>query len=433
MGDIRFGRLLAAAHEYPSIWRVVRSADERDHLRVELGTCEDRLVQAKRMLFTCRPLAGHFEPLLPLAREATAAGHAVAFATGEPYASRAAEAGFEAFLAGRDEGFRAEWAPRFPGFDQLVGNEQRHFFLTEIFANLELVPRARDLESIVDSWAPQLLIHEVAELAAPLVGSSRGIPYVDVSYGALIDSSLLHATGEAAAPHWRARGVEPHPTAGLFRHLYVDTCPPSLQNPEIASIGAVQLLRPAAAELPKTDPPEWLDRLASAATVYLTMGTVWNRNLDIFRSVIEAVREDDVALIITVGRQNDPAALGPQPDNVFVHQYIPQGVLLSRCDAVVTHGGAGTTLGALAFGVPLLVLPQGADQYANADRVVAAGAGRQLLRDELSVVAIRDALLDLLRDPSYRRAAQRLQAEIRDMPDARGAIKRIEALDREQT
>ena len=49
-------------------------------------------------------------------------------------------------------------------------------------------------------------------------------------------------------------------------------------------------------------------------------------------------------------------------------------------DAVVTHGGAGTTLGALAFGVPLLVLPQGADQYANAERVVAAGAGRQLLK-----------------------------------------------------
>ena len=140
--------------------------------------------------------------------------------------------------------------PGFPGFDQLVGDAQRHFFLTRIFADLELVPRAEDLESIVDTWRPQLIVHEVAEFAAPLVGTARGIPYVDVSYGALISSSLLRATGEAAAPHWRARGLDPHPVAGLFRHLYVDTCPPSMQSPEIASIAAVQRLRPAAARFP---------------------------------------------------------------------------------------------------------------------------------------------------------------------------------------
>ena len=383
------------------------------------------------MLFTCRPLAGHFEPLLPLAEEANAAGHAVAFATGEPYATRAKAAGFEAFVAGPDEAFRAEWAPRFPGFEQLVGNEQRRFFLTEIFANLELVPRAHDLESIVDSWSPDVLVHEVAELAAPLVGSARGITYVDVSYGALIDSSLLHATGEAASPHWRARGLAPHPVAGLFRHLYIDTCPPSLQNPEIASLAAVQLLRPAAAQAAHVEPPDWLDRIDAAATVYLTMGTVWNRNLDIFRMVIEAVRDEDLALIITVGQQNDPAALGPQPDNVFVHRYIPQAVLLARCDAIVTHGGAGTTLGALAFGVPLLVLPQGADQYANADRIVAAGAGRQLLRQELSASSVRDAVLAVLHDHSYRRAADRIKTEIREMPDPREAITRIARIDDE--
>ena len=166
----------------------------------------------------------------------------------------------------------------------------------------------------------------------------------------------------------------------------------------------------------------------AAATVYLTMGTVWNRNLDTFRSVTEAVCGEDLALIITVGRQNDPAALGPQPHNVFVHQYVPQGVLLPRCDAVVTHGGAGTTLGALAFGLPLLVLPQGADQYANADRVVSAGAGRRLLKHEMSVTAIREALLAVLSDRSYRRAAEGIKTEIRDMPDAREALRRIEEL-----
>ncbi len=241
------------------------------------------------MLFTSRPLAGHFEPLVPLAAAARAAGHTVAFATGEPYMSQARRAGFDGFHAGPDEGFRQEWAPRFPGFDQLVGDTQRRFFFTEIFANLELVPRADDLESIVDTWRPDVIVHDVAELAAPLVATAHGIAYVDLSFGALIGSSLLRAAGEAAAPHWRARGLEPHPVAGLFRYLYVDTCPPSLQSPEIASVAAVQRLRPAAAQTPDVDPPEWLGRLDSGAVVYLTMGTVWNRNLGIFRTVIEAV------------------------------------------------------------------------------------------------------------------------------------------------
>jgi anti-sigma regulatory factor (Ser/Thr protein kinase) len=44
----------------------------------------------------------------------------------------------------------------------------------------------------------------------------------------------------------------------------------------------------------------------------------------------------------------------------------------------VTHGGAGTTLGTLAAGVPLLVLPRGADQWTNAALVVSAGAVREI-------------------------------------------------------
>ena len=119
------------------------------------------------------------------------------------------------------------------------------------------------------------------------------------------------------------------------------------------------------------DAPEHLPYLVLAR-----MGDRMYQHWPLIRLVIEAVRDEDIGLIVTVGRENDPASLGPQPENVVVHRYIPQGALLPRCHAVITHGGAGTTLGALAFGLPLLVLPQGADQYANAERVVSAGAGR---------------------------------------------------------
>ena len=93
-----------------------------------------------RLLFTCRPLFGHYEPLRPLATAARDAGHVVAFATGAPADSWARHDGFEAFPAGPGEDFRQEWGLRYPGWDRLVGDQQRRFFFTEIFANLELVP-----------------------------------------------------------------------------------------------------------------------------------------------------------------------------------------------------------------------------------------------------------------------------------------------------
>ena len=113
---------------------------------------------------------------------------------------------------------------------------------------------------------------------------------------------------------------------------------------------------------------------------------------------------------------------------MHVHQFIPKVCCWPRSAAVVTHGGSGTTLGALAFGVPLVLLPQGADQYANAERIVIAGAGLQLLRDELSVDAVRHHLRAVLDDASYRRSAERIQTEIHAMPDVRDALRRIEAL-----
>lgn len=380
-----------------------------------------------RILFTCRPLSGHFDPLLPLAEAARASGYEVAFASGDPVAGQARDAGFTAFEAGPADTFRAEWAPRFPRFTTLVGDAQRTFFFTEIFANLELAPRAVDLESIVSAWQPHLVVHEMAELAAPLVSTEQGIPYVDVGYGSLIPRALLEEAGAAAAPHWRARGLEPHPLAGAFRYLYVDPCPAALQNPEIADLAAVQPMRPAAGETQVAQRPAWIDGLARRPTVYVTLGTIWNTDLDVFRLVIEALR-DHVNLIITVGRQNNPATLGPQPAGVIIRGYIPQRELLPWCDAVVAHGGSGTVLGALAHGVPLLVIPQGADQWSNAEQIVTAGAGQRLLRAELSVVAVRDCVMALLSDPSYRQAASKIKDEISAMPSATDAIVGLEAL-----
>ena len=146
----------------------------------------------------------------------------------------------------------------------------------------------------------------------------------------------------------------------------------------------------------------WLDALRDLPIVYVTLGTVYNQNLDVFRALLDGLRDEALNIVVTVGKQNDPAVLGPQPSNVHVHRYIPQELLLPHCAAVVTHGGAGSTLGALAFGLPLLLVPQGADHFYNADRVVAAGAGVQLMPDRLTADSARDAVRMLLHDDTFQ-------------------------------
>ena len=161
--------------------------------------------------------------------------------------------------------------------------------------------------------------------------------------------------------------------------------------------------------------------------MYITLGTIWNRDLDVFRMLVEALR-DDVNVVVTLGRRHDPTALGSQPRGVLVRSYVPQNELLPWCAAVVAHGGSGTVLGTLAHGCPMLVLPQGADQWNNAQRVVDIGAGRQLLRAALSPAAVRTDVLALLADPSFRVSAEAVAAEIRDMPAPAAAIARVESL-----
>ncbi len=169
---------------------------------------------------------------------------------------------------------------------------------------------------------------------------------------------------------------------------------------------------------------------AHPPTVYVTFGTLWNRDLDAFRVVLAALAAHPVDVVVTLGVDGDPAALGAQPENVHVHRFIPQAELLPRCDAVIAHGGAGTMLGALAHGLPLLLLPQGADQHFNAERVVAAGAGLSLAPPQATSAAIARAIDTLLGDARLRAGAQRVAGEIAAMPGPDIGVAHLEALTR---
>jgi UDP:flavonoid glycosyltransferase YjiC (YdhE family) len=83
----------------------------------------------------------------------------------------------------------------------------------------------------------------------------------------------------------------------------------------------------------------------------------------------------------------------------------------------VSHAGSGTTLASAGLGLPHLCLPQGADQFLNADAIAAAGAGLSLSPSDMTTDLIRTSVERLLADPSFRTAAARVAADISAMPE----------------
>lgn len=142
--------------------------------------------------------------------------------------------------------------------------------------------------------------------------------------------------------------------------------------------------------------------------------------------MVSAVAPLPVRAVVTTGRGVDPATL-EAPPNVQVRQLAPHREILQVAAAVVTHCGHGTTIKALAAGVPLVCLPMGRDQFDVAARVVHRGAGVRL-EAASSPGAIAAALREVLADPTYRSAARHIAGAIAEETAKDRAVAEIEAL-----
>ena len=146
------------------------------------------------------------------------------------------------------------------------------------------------------------------------------------------------------------------------------------------------------------------------------------------RLLLDALADVNCNVLMTVGRRRDPATLEPWPANATVERFVPQADVLPHCSVVVSHGGSGTTYGALAHGLPLLMLPHSADQFDNATAARAAGVAETLLPQEIETAAVRSAVEALSTEPSYAARARQIAAEIAAMPDTAEVAASLAAL-----
>jgi UDP:flavonoid glycosyltransferase YjiC (YdhE family) len=337
--------------------------------------------------------------------------------------------GFEAVPAGLSRPERlAQLVRRYPKFEELPADQQPDFMFGRIFGEIAAPAMFSDLMPIVESWRPDLVINDAAELGAPIAASVLDVPHVTHAFGSLLPEALARDAGERAAFVWQAQGLEPRPYGGLYDHLYLDIYPPSLQPSSGQHVGARQLLRPVAfAGATESDVRTDITDRTGRPLVYLTFGTVFE-DFELFTTALTGLRELGVGLVVTVGPDRDPATLGPQPAHVVVERYIPQTQLLPICDLVASHAGSGTTLAALSWGIPQLCLPQRADQFLNAEAVDRAGAGLTFSPADVEVVAVERAARQLLEDPRFRDGARRVAEEMSRMPSPDDAATVLEAL-----
>ena len=367
--------------------------------------------------------------MVPLALALEAAGHEVAFATEERFCRRVRQVGFRAFAAGLGPGRMVELALARPGFAG-PGQKDAWRFGAQMFAAVAAPAKVPDLVDAIEEWAPHLLIHDVTDFAGPVAAAHAGIPYAAHSLGPMFPLEFSRLGAELVAPLWQRWGVTPGPLGGMFSSAYLDICPPSFQSGDIAAAGPVtHPLRPVPFDAVAGEClPAWVHGLTPQATVYVTLGTLDNDAPGVIEAAVEGLRCEPVNVIATVGPDREPEDLGPQPPNVHVESYVPQSLLLPHCDAVVAHGGSGTTLAALAHGLPLLVLPQGANQFWNAERSAALGVGLRLLPGEVDPGSVRRGVRVLLDEPGYRERAGELAGEISRMPAPADVVARLEAL-----
>lgn len=369
-----------------------------------------------RVLFTSTPGWGHIHPMVPLADAFRARGDEVAWATAPEVSPRLEGAGYRVFSAGL--GATEAWAAvttAFPEIQEMTHKSTRRGF-PMMFGATRTKPMLDDLWPIAETWAPALIVHEQGELAAPLVAAAAGIPSVTHGFGQLVPPENLDPAEAGLAPLWESQGLAPPPLSGCYAHMYLDIFPPSLHPADMNHIARVQPIRSVAFATGAEEPlPNWIGA-DPTPLVYVTFGTVFNENADVIRTAVEGVRDLPIRAVVTVGPNADPAMVGKQPENVHVTRYVPQTQLLPHCAAVVSHAGSGTFLAALAQGIPQVCLPQGADQFGNAEACVAGGVGLTVMPDELSVAVVRERTESVLSDPSFRRAAEVVQAEMATMP-----------------
>jgi UDP:flavonoid glycosyltransferase YjiC (YdhE family) len=277
---------------------------------------------------------------------------------------------------------------------------------------------------------PDLVVYEAMNVGAGVAAGALGIPAAAFSIGmATFAVGMIHTAAVGYhAGRWAEHDRRAPSDAPLLAAALLDPVPPSIAHDGGTTTVPRVPIRPVAFSEAIGQVPDWLMAPRTRPRVYLTLGTVAFGAVDVLSRAIAEIAALDVDLLVAVGPEGDPAALGALPDDVHVERFVAQADVLPLVDMVVHHGGTGTVLSTFAAGLPQLILPQGADQFHNARSLTEIAAGRALRNEEQLPGTITAAVAEMIGDSSERQVATLLRDEIAALPTPAEVVPELVAL-----
>ncbi|HEY1621973.1 MAG TPA: glycosyltransferase [Streptosporangiaceae bacterium] len=384
-----------------------------------------------RFLFVPLPLAGHVFPADAVAQELAARGHDVRWVGAEKKLRSWIGPGPVIYPTGMRP-YRGQGDIKLASVRSLWAE----FVLPFTKFTLPAVEKA------VQASQPDVVVVDQHAFAGALVAERHGLPWATMASSSM---ELTHPYAHMPKVDAWIRGHQE--TLRAAARLPAGSASPDLRfSPYlvIAFLSAAftgdypfpahyALVGPSLAPRPEKPgfPWDWLD--PARRHVLVTVGTMAESNAsgsgDFYVRAVQALRplRDQVQgiLIAPAGEVPDP------PENVLVMPRVPLLDLMTRLDLVVCHGGQNTVCETLSRGVPLVIAPLTRDQPINAQRVADLGAGLRVRFGRVTPAQLREAILTILRDRSYRAAAERIRDSFTEAGGAAAAAARLESLARQ--
>ncbi len=369
-----------------------------------------------RIVFINVPAHGHTNPTLPLVQELVDRGHSVIYYSFDAFSAAITRAG--ATFRSYQHLMTVDYTRPDPNLFRLTTMLLR--------TTAQVLP---ELRTLVATDAPDVIIYDslcpwgkylAKILDVPAICSTTTFALnarvAASSPGQIVDFVRMYLAAQPHLREFRAIAHTLQQTYGIPKLQPIDL----LRND-----GALNLvytsthLQPAVKtfpahyhfvgpSLPARDTTSTfpISLLADTPLIYISLGTLFNENVAFYRLCFAALADLPAQVLISIGSKLDAAALGNVPANTTLRASVPQIMVLQRAQAFVTHGGMNSVHEAFWYGVPMVVIPQAADQQIVAQRIPAVSAGIWLDMNRLTAAQLRAAIERVLSEPAYRVASQ---------------------------
>src|ERR687885_639095 len=388
------------------------------------------------------PAYGHVNPTLPVVGELVTRGEHIVYYLTEEFEPQVRHSGATfRRVNGIQHRFRIPpgIAPGLQANDSNLQQRMATFFVPMMTDSLRLVPRlidrvkAEEADYIVYgriclwgralaellglpaiAFSPTYAMNEHSPLRRQMSSRWSSILNGELSGAAAQAMSEFQETSKDLHERYGLSPIEPTNLFATEEELNIVTLPREFQPNADAFDERYVFVGPCIAA--RSDGSGFpLDKLPGRPLLYISLGTVFNTDPRFYATCFEAFANSDWQVVLSIGTNIDPSSIGQKrPNNFVVSPYLPQLKILQNADMFITHGGMNSTMEAIYYGVPMVVVPQQPEQAMTAARVAELGLGVALEAGQVNADVLRDVVITVSGDASYRSRVAHMQKAARD-------------------